>query len=490
MRVAEPVANWLRAGLGARRVAQEHCPGSTAVLALAALCHAALSFGTPPPNVLLVVLDTTRVDAVSRSTSPDSPTPRFARLAGSGVTFSNARSTAPWTLPSHGSLFTGLYPSRHGAHHEHQMLDPERVTLAELLAPTHETAAFSENPHIVRAKGFAQGFTTFEEAWRPPPEGQRIVSTDSRVVDWLGHRDWSRPFFLFVNLMAAHLPYAPPEGTEKRFLPAGTSAEQVHRMRQVTEREARLAIMGKLVLSPSDLAVLRALYRAEVAHAGSQLGRIVDAIKARGALDRTLVVIIADHGENIGEHKLMEHQLCVYETLLRVPILLRLAGTFDDGSVRNGPVQLVDILPTVLDVVGLPAGQRPPVEGHSLVRWEPPADRPLIAEYMRPVMQRPRFEELDPSFDFGRFDRRLKSMQVGSMKIIVSSRGDTELYDLAADPGETTNLADARPELTRTLASQLAAWSARAAPVQGAASTLPELDQETLRALRSLGYLR
>ena len=312
-------------GGGARR------PAALVLGALAALSLAVPASAGKPPNVLLVVLDTARADAVSRSVGPDSPTPTFARLAQSGVTYSNARSTAPWTLPSHASLFTGLYPSRHGAHHEHLQLDQERVTLAEILSSTHETAGFTENPQITIARGFAQGFGTYDETWRARSGIQQVMPTVSRVVEWLGRRDSDRPFFLFVNLMSPHLPYFPPEGSEKRFLPAGTPADQVMRLRFVNEREARLYIMGKLPLGPGDFAVLRALYQAEVAHADAQLGQIIAALEASGSLDRTLVIVVSDHGENLGEHGLMEHQLCIYETLLHVPMLLRLPGKFEIG---------------------------------------------------------------------------------------------------------------------------------------------------------------
>ena len=116
-----------------------------------------------PPSVLLVVLDTARFDGFSYLGGPGTHTPVFDRVAAEGVVFPNARSTSAWTLPSHASLFTGLYPSRHGATHETHRLAPEHATLAEVLSATHDTAGFSENPHIAEAKGFAQGFAHFDE---------------------------------------------------------------------------------------------------------------------------------------------------------------------------------------------------------------------------------------------------------------------------------------------------------------------------------------
>ena len=172
----------------------------------------------------------------------------------------------------------------------------------------------------------------------------------------------------------------------------------------------------------------------------------------------------------------------------RVDYYLRLPGTVAAGKVSQAPVQLVDVPPTVLDAVGVPRDRWPAMEGRSLLREDPPADRPIFAEYMRSPVQRRRFAEVDPGFDFDRYDRRLRSIQVGAMKLILADRGPAELYDLSADPGETRNLAAERPELAAELGARLEAWSGgwRPAPsVEGE----PVLDEATRQALRSLGYL-
>ena len=441
-----------------------------------------------PPNVLLIVLDTARADGFSHFGRPGTGTPVFDEIAADGVVFSNARSTSAWTLPSHASLFTGLYPSRHGATHESHMLTSDRVTIAEVLAPTHETAGFSENPHIGKAKGFARGFDLFDETWRLRGQRGESPPTIERVLAWLqSRRPESDPFFLFINLMDPHLPYVPPEPFASELASNGFKPGRVRRMRDVTEREARLYMTGRLKLSPLDFRILRALYDAEVAFADSRAGLILDQLEEMGVLAETLVVLVADHGENIGEHELMEHQLCLYETLLRIPFVLRLPGVFEGGVTRDGPVQLVDVAPTVFDVLEVPAERRPATEGRSLVRDNPPETRPLYAEYMRPIRQKAHFLAVNPVFDFGRFDRRLRSIQVGSMKLIASDKGDVELYDLEADPGEEVDLSAERPEVVETLEGQLDRWLASerlADPTHE-----PALDPETIEALRELGYM-
>lgn len=443
--------------------------------------------GERPPNLLVVVLDTARADGVAAYGAPGRYTPTLDELARTGVLFTRARSTSAWTVPSHGSLFTGLYPSRHGAHWEGGGLDPDQVTLAELLAPDYETGGFSENPHIIRAKGYDQGFERYEETWRRRRSWNEPPITLELFADWFQKRDRDQPFFAFVNLMTPHLPYSPPERHWRRFVPAGTSPELLARYAAIGEPQARLYIMRQIRFTARDLQLLRALYYAEVAFGDERIGHLLGLIRSQGELDRTLVVVVGDHGENIGDHGFMEHQLCLYESVLRVPMILRLPGVLDGGARRDDPVQLVDVMPTVLQALGVPESDWPKMEGRSLVDFEPEPDRPLFAEYMRPLEQKRLFLGVNPGFDFSPYDRRLKSVQVRDLKLIVSDRGEQELYDLAADPAETRDLAEARPEDARRLAAVLAEWSRDWDPqVKGAT---PELDPQAREALRELGYI-
>lgn len=456
-----------------------------------------------PPNLLVVVLDTARADAVGayreeQSSSPDggalpwpaTHTPVLDRLAAEGSVYLRARSTSAWTVPSHGSLFTGLYPSRHGAHHEHLLLSPENHTLAERLAATHQSAGFSENPHIGHAKGFAQGFETFVETWRGQPSAAAIAPTDRLALEWLDARDPDRPFFLFVNFMAPHLPYAPPPEAQALFVPAIVDGLLVDRLRAFDEWGAREHITGRQVLAPEELQILGALYRAEVAFADARLGNLLSYLARHGELDRTLVVAVGDHGENLGEHGLMEHQFSLHETLLRIPLVLRLPGVVPTGARREEPVQLVDVVPTVLAVMGNEAAAADAIEGIDLLGELPPS-RPQVAEYMRPENQRWRFERVAPDFDFDPFDQRLRAVVVRDHKLILRERGEPSLFDLSSDPGETRNLATAEPELVSRLSAWLDTWSAAAPDRTGAHDEAegPALDDETRRALEALGYL-
>ncbi len=461
---------------------------STLRLIAITLTLVALACGrSSAPNVLLLVLDTTRADAIAAYREGPAYTPTVDALAAEGILFTQARSTSAWTVPSHGSLFTGLYPSRHGAHAESELLPAEAVTLAELLRPTHETVGFSENPHIIRAKGYAQGFDEYEETYRRRPSPGEPPVTLELIEAWLAERDHGRPFFLFVNLMTPHLPYRPPPRLRARFMPAGVSDASARRFAAVGERQARLFMSGALHFQPPDLEILRALYRADVSYADERTAQLLGQLRAHDALERTLVVVIGDHGENIGDHGLMEHQLCLYESLLRVPMLFRLPGVFEAGRRSDAPVQLVDVAPTVLETVGLPRTSWPVMEGQSLLHGAPAPDRPVVAEYMRPLEQRKLFRRVNPDFEFGVFDRRLKSIQVGRWRLIVSDRGEAELYDLTSDPDESRNLAAEQPQRVAALEQRLHDW-AGSSPTRSPLDP-PALDEETRESLRSLGYL-
>jgi arylsulfatase A-like enzyme len=438
-----------------------------------------------PPNLLVIVLDTARPDAIGAYTEARAHTPTLDALAHTGVLFTNAHSTSAWTLPAHGSLFTGLFPSRHGAHWEGSGLSEELTTLAEILAETHETVGLSENPHIIAAKGFAQGFDRYAETWRARRGPKLPPTTLELFARWLDERDPERPFFAFVNLMTPHLPYMPPEEHRRRFIDPALQA-RASELTDFGESDARDVMMGRRELPPSDLQLLRELYLADLSFADERVGEAFDMLRAAGELEQSFIIVTGDHGENIGHHGLMEHQLCLYETLLRVPLILRLPGVFEGGERRDDPVQLVDLLPTVLDVFGVPEERRPHSEGRSLLGAAIPADRPIYAEYMRPEPQKRLFLKRDPGFDFSPYDRRLRSIQVGSLKLIASDRGERELYDLARDPDELHDLSAARPEDAARLAAQLDSWARNLAP--RAAQPAPAIDPEARRALRELGY--
>ena len=479
-----------------RSSSQRHDPplGCSRVSALLLLSLTGLLLGCqsepsppdPPPNVLLVVIDTLRADAID--TASDSHTPVISSLARQGSLFTQARSTAPWTVPAHASLFTGLFSSQHNAHNEGRALSQEAWTLAELLAVTHDTAAFSENPHITRGKQFDQGFEVFKNTWpKRDPGNLRRQATDRMVQEWLTGRSRERPFFLFLNFMDPHLPYRPPPRFENLvFGESGNTAER-DRLRSFEGADARKVIAGRARLTPSELATLRRLYAAEVASADARLGKVIETLRSQGLLDQTLVVVVGDHGENLGDHGLMEHQFSLHETLLRVPILLRLPDTVPADVRRHDPVQLVDVFTTVLEAARVPRERWPQHEGESLLGPPIDANRTLVAEYRLPLDQERIFAREMADFDFSALLQRLSSIQVGAMKLILTGDEPAKLYDLEHDPAETEDLLEKDPVTAQSLLEELRRWEARRParlPVE-----LGRREAETIEALRELGYV-
>jgi arylsulfatase A-like enzyme len=222
-----------------------------------------------------------------------------------------ARTPAPWTVPAHASLFTGLEPRDHGADSGHLKLDDDLPVLAGRLRDAgYRTQAYVANPWVGKEYGFDRGFDTFDEVWRGVhgTEGEmgagRIVDTIGRWLDWrAGNADArAKPFFVFVNFFEPHLPYNPPEEERARFLFPGADPARVERLRRFKNPDEVKAILGLLQLDDADRAVLSSLYDGEIAYVDRRVGELVDGLKARGLLDDTVVAVTSDHGEMLGEH--------------------------------------------------------------------------------------------------------------------------------------------------------------------------------------------
>ena len=464
------------------------------------------------PNVLIVMLDTVRADALSCLDPVRGQSPNLDALAGEGILFRKAVSPAPWTVPSHGSLFTGLFPSQHGASWDRPALDESLRTLAEALyAKGYRTVGFSENPSVSRVMGYGQGFGEFSDmylnlrrAMGPgliggvrsrlfgrPPTLEYAADTTAQFLRWLRGNTLGRsdpPFFAFLNYMAGHLPdYARP-GLNKTVPPPDVAA-RVNRVSALGSRN----YLPRYALSPSEMDVLRMFYRGDVAYLDSRLGLLFDFLRDHRLLDGTIVVVVADHGENFGDHGLIEHSFNLYNSVLHVPLIIRFPSRIGAGLVRNDTVSTVHLMDTILDLVG---GGKPGADGpdpgrESRSLLDPSPEPAVYAEVENlermlrlQLAAEPSASGLDPS----RFDRSLECVFEGDRKLIRSSDGRLELYDTVNDWAETRDLSSAEPARVEALAARLSAWR------RGLAK--PRLDQpqrspdRALReALKSLGYV-
>ncbi|HEX2340615.1 MAG TPA: sulfatase [Vicinamibacterales bacterium] len=395
-----------------------------------------------PIGVVLITLDTTRADRLSPYGLMDVSMPHLERLAREGVVFDRATSVAPLTLPAHSSIFTGLFPAAHGVRdNADQPLSAERTTLAEILkAQGFETAAFVASAVLDPGRGLDQGFHKYSGVSQTTLTGRTtsLASVESRqrrgdevmsdAVKWLDGIGDAR-FFLWTHLYDPHRPYDPPEPFRSRqFDP----------------------------------------YIGEIAFVDSQIGRLLEALEHRGLLDRTLVVVAGDHGESLGEHGERDHGIFLYESVLRVPLIVRGPG-FAPRRVGD-VVRLVDVMPTILDALDLSA---PAMDGVSLVdvmHGTRRVDLEVVAESMYPLW-------------FGWSP--LRALRSGRFKLVDAPR--PELYDLERDPVETRNLFDDRPALADAMTRRLDALA-------GGRHTLRDLNRGAVPAelrddLAALGYV-
>lgn len=380
--------------------------------------------GPVRPSVVVILLDALRADHLG-CYGYDRPTsPRIDAFAREGVLFENTLAQSTWTKPSTATILTGLYPSRHGATTPFVRLAEDHETLAELLeGEGYRTAAFGFNPHVFGPTGFEQGFEVFQT---PPNESDHLgyargAAIVDRALDWLGAEGQEQPFFLYVHLFDTHAPYDPVEPYRGRF-DRGVRGEH----------DAWYMLNTGVFptdLSEADWSHYVDLYDGEIAYADAQVGRLLDALD----LDRTAVILLADHGEELSDHGGWSHTPTLHAELLRVPMIasfpaLRAGGL--QGARIPELAQQIDVVPTVLDLLGLP--ERPSLPGRSLCSKARGDDRPAPAG----------FSEVDM---FGSFK---KAVVEGGAKYIHSWSPEAreELYDLSADPGEREDVLAQRPE--------------------------------------------
>jgi len=452
---------------------------------------------TKKPNVLLIVLDTARADHFSFMGYHRNTSPNIDALAQESAVFDRAYSTCCWTLPSHGSLFTGLYPVHAGSTSETLQLPGNNTTITESLAAAgYDTAAFVCNSWISKERGFDQGFGEFNEMWRGDYKNSTTqnhspleTTAVQNINAWISRRETGqKPFFLFANLNGIHLPYTPPEPFLAKFLSQGYTNQQVNRIAAILSWWPFLA--GEISLSEKDFRIMNDLYDGEVAFADHLVGQMVNQLKISNMLDDTVIIVTSDHGENLGEHGLIDHMISMYETTLHIPLLIRYPKAFEARSRVKDLVSLVDIVPTVSDLCGIsnfksnaPAGRTSLADKQRISRSF------IISGNERPLTGIALMKNQYPAFDTGKIDYKIRTIRSEPYKLIWNVDKSFELYDLDKDPGELTNLADSLPHIRTELHKMLMAWLNKI-PDTADIPFLEGQDQESIKILRSLGYLK
>jgi len=414
-----------------------------ALLAIAACAHPE---EPRDRSVIVVTLDTTRADRVGAFGGAAVPTPHLDRVAREGTIFEDASSVVPLTLPSHATLFTGRYPASHGARHNgfYRVRDAE-LTLAEALkAAGFETVAFLGAYVLNRGFGLEQGFDLYVDLKDPGDrdptellnEAHRTADeVNARVFEWLEDPPAGR-FFLWIHYYDPHVPYDPPEKDGRALRGTG--------------------------------------YDREISYLDACFGDLVERLEGAGVLERSMLVVVGDHGESLGEHREATHGVFLYEGAMRVPWMIRAPGLVPRGKRISGPVSTVDLAPTILDLLALPA--LPDAQGASLVPRIEGRDGDSDGVVFG--------ESFMPRIEFGWSELRMA--RDARFKYIQAPR--EELYDLVDDPHELENLASVEVERARRMAATLEAW-VEATTDDSAAGAARELSAEELGRLRSLGYL-
>jgi len=418
-------------------------------------------------------------------------------FAADSARYSRAFSTDFWTLPSHASILTGLYPSEAGATSETNHLPADVTTLAEHLKEAgYQTGAVVCNAWVSAERGFDQGFTDYVEMWRarnrPGPgasPARREQAPADQAVAWIErHAVGPAPFFLFINFNMAHLPYRPPSRFRARFQTGYCRPGQVEKLMGIMGEWAFLA--GALKLESDDLRIMADLYAGEVAFSDECVGKLLDALSARGVLDETLVVTTSDHGENLGDHGMIGHAPCMYETTMHVPLIIRYPKRFETGAVIDDLVSLVDLTPTILDVCNLWDQRHPLFEKRTSLCGPDRIWRTfVVAENERPVNGIQVLNSRFPEFDTNPIDYPLRMIRTDRHKLIWHVGRRTELYDLLVDRRELHDMSQTHADIRDELLEQLEAW------VENAGSRGPQVpfesrDAEALELLRSLGYVQ
>ncbi|GEM_PF-1264674 len=460
---------------------------------------------TQRPNVILISLDTLRPDRLGCYGDEPSDSPHLDALAAEGMLFTDAYSTSSYTLPSHGSMLTGQYPAFHGAVDVTDALDPQRSPLlADLLADAgYVTAGFTGAGYVSSEYGFATGFDRYshnDPVWAVDTvRGAMLLDTMSwerlplspellrrydagSVTDWLETRPDGAPFFLFLHTYIAHN-FAPSEPWLKSHGLLGRSGEDG--FQRPFNHKDREAFNNGAELSLSDVQKqYLPYYDATIAMADEFVGQVLASLSAAGLSDHTMVVVTSDHGEEFGEHGFFGHGETLYDGNTRVPLIVRLPAdqAGEPGQVLTAPVSLVDIAPWVLSVAGLPADRRMAVSP------------PLGPDQRDPPGRSVTIMELD------NHRYRTSSLRDGELKLTVrfGEGGETfdrevlELYDLAVDPDERSDLSGTRAADVQRLRGKLRSFHEHAEalfPRDGTGFDVNDLSPEMFRNLKALGYL-
>ncbi len=442
--------------------------------AQAAPAQASGASASARPNVIVILMDALRADALGVYGNPRKPSPNIDRWAAGGSRWQTTVSQNAWTVPCVASLFTGLDPQAHRVlrYQASQAVEMDTLSLAhdtlaeQFQAAGYTTGALLKSVVIDSSRGFSQGFDTYRvvEPKKDQASGESAKHLTDAALGFVAQESTKgKPFFLYLHYMDTHSPYKAPEPWYSRYKGSYTGPfDGAH-------APIEQAVKSGNPPTPTDWAHLRALYDGELAYFDSQIQRLFDALTQRGIDKNTLVVLTADHGEAFWEHGVVFHGN-LYQENIHIPMIVRGPGV--KAGVLGRYTQAIDLAPTLADLAGIPKGKSWMGTSHAgplRTGGNAPA-QVVYTEYI---------------------DQRMVIDGATGMKLIVND-GPVKLYDLARDPGEKTNLAASRPDEVKRLRALLDARYERgrtlgqSVPVEAVRT----LSAEEVEMLKELGYVQ
>ena len=467
------------------------------------------------PNVQFIVWDTVRADRMGLYGHTRDTTPRLTAFAREGAVYERAISPGVWTLPSHASMFTGLPASAHGVSDHRKFLDDSMLTFAEVLKlGGYDTWAWSTNPFIDTRTNLTQGFDTIEHPWSQRWRREADAMQKARTVDevstrndklsgtpwgytnvgklagraldaWLDdHKSEKKPWLAFINLMEAHATRSPILQARRQVMDEAA----VQRSLEIDQRSRvqNAFSAGAVTWSEADLDVMRQVYDASLLELDHLTGELLDALQARGALDNTLVILVADHGEMLGEKGMFGHQFAIWSSLTRVPLVVWQPGQIPAARITE-PFSTAALYRLVVERSGVPVPDAARA-GFDTARHE----LGVVTEYTEAMKSTLKaFKSSNPALDLTPYDQAWTAIERGPDKLILGSSGVVNLYDILTDRAEERPVQDAAR--VAALQSQIQAWKGTFTPYdhEHAAPVAAPIDEDGAArdALRELGYV-
>lgn len=434
-------------------------------------------------GLVLITIDTLRADSLSAYGNAHVMTPALDRLSAQGALFARAISQSTTTSPAHASLMTSLYLQDHNVYSNFDALGDEARTLAEmLLGRGFATFGIANMKHLnAEVSNLAQGFTTFRRC-----DGRRTAeATVDEFLQWLDTVPETTHYFAWLHLADVHTPYSPPAPYDQLYYDADEGDPDEHSLAKIwpslPEHMSDHPFFRRWLHGITDLRWILAQYEGAVSYVDEQIGRLQDELVRRGLDDDTGMIVTADHGESLGEHRMYFIHAGLYDATARVPLIMSLPGMPRVGIAVQEVVETVDVLPTVLEYLRVPLPHNARIRGTSLwplLRGELVPDKTAYTEHAGGNLAALRTARW-------KYIRHLRDNDIIPVYPFVAGR--EELYDLLQDPDEQENVAKDHPDIVQTFRHELARKRDDKRVLGRGVATLTA---ESVEVLRALGYVR